>query len=103
MSKKDKYKEIEQYASYKVFLKLIPYIKPYKERLLWAGVFMLLTAAVNSAGVYLLKPVIDGVARISSHKDLLLLILIIPIVYLFKSAFTYANGYLISYVGQRLV
>ncbi len=103
MSKKDKYAEIEKYNSYKVFLKLIPYIKPYKKRLLWAGVFMLLTAAVNAGGVYLLKPIIDGVAKISTHKDLLLLILIIPVVYFFKSAFSYTNGYLISYVGQRLV
>jgi ABC-type multidrug transport system fused ATPase/permease subunit len=44
-----------------IYKRLLLYLKPYRMRLLWAAVFMLLSSAMISAQTYLVKPVIDKV------------------------------------------
>ena len=42
-----------------IYKRLLIYLKPYRMRLVWAAVFMLLSSAMISAQTYLVKPVID--------------------------------------------
>ena len=44
-----------------IYRRLLSYLKPYRMRLVWAAVFMLLSSAMISAQTYLVKPVIDKV------------------------------------------
>jgi len=44
-----------------IYKRLLTYLLPYRMRLVWAGLFMLLSSAMISAQTYLVKPVIDKV------------------------------------------
>jgi len=84
------------------FQRLKPYLKPYRGRFLQACLAMLGVAALNGATVWVLKPAVDYVFV---HKDpamLHLVVALIPGVFLLKMVFTYAQSYLMSYLGQRI-
>jgi subfamily B ATP-binding cassette protein MsbA len=86
-----------------IYKRLLTYLLPYRMRLVWAAVFMLLSSIMISAQTYLVKPVID---KVIIGQDWALgrwIPLALTAVSLFKGATWYARDYLMGYVGQRIV
>ncbi|MDA8423624.1 MAG: lipid A export permease/ATP-binding protein MsbA [Nitrospiraceae bacterium] len=86
-----------------IYKRLLIYLKPYKVRLAWSAVFMLLTSALISLQAYLVQPVLDNVFLNKNMKLLFLLPPAILIVVILKGAASYARDYLLGYIGQRIV
>ncbi|MEI7481929.1 MAG: ABC transporter ATP-binding protein [Elusimicrobiota bacterium] len=82
---------------------LFAYVKPYKLRFIQAAISMMFLAAIRGGVVYILGPVIQGVF-IDKNLGILKLVLIgLPILFLFRMAAEYTNAYLMSWIGQKVV
>jgi subfamily B ATP-binding cassette protein MsbA len=86
-----------------IYKRLLVYLKPYRMRLLWAGVFMLLSSLMISAQTYLVKPVIDKVIIGQDWQLGRLIPWALIIVSLLKGITWYGRDYLMGYVGQKVV
>ena len=87
----------------KNYLRLLAYIKPYKKRLAAAVVCIIMAAGANLYLPWIIKDMIDDVLM---SKDMLMLNLIaagILVVMFTRGVFYYGQGYLVSYVGQRVI
>jgi subfamily B ATP-binding cassette protein MsbA len=81
--------------------RLFRYARPYRVRLGWAVVGMIVYA-VGSAGLaYLIKPIFDSV--LPKQQDVARVAWAIVGVYLLKGMGSYASSYLMADVGQRVV
>jgi ATP-binding cassette, subfamily B, bacterial MsbA len=81
--------------------RLLRYAKPYRFRLTWAIVAMLIYA-VGSAGLAaLIKPIVDR--TLPNKEQLGLMAWGIVILYLIKGVGSYGSSYLMADVGQRVV
>ena len=81
--------------------RLFSYAKPYRRRLLWALLGMILYA-VGSAGLAtLIKPIIDS--GLNKQEGVGLIAAGIIVVYLLKGIGSYVSSYLMTDVGQRVV
>jgi subfamily B ATP-binding cassette protein MsbA len=86
-----------------IYRRLLSYLKPYRIRLLWAAVFMLLSSAMISAQTYLVKPVIDKVIIGNDWELGRWVPLALILVSVLKGITWYARGYFMGYIGQRVV
>lgn len=86
-----------------IYKRLLLYLKPYKVRLIWAALFMLLTSLMISAQTYLIKPVMDKVFIGKSLKLGLMIPPALVMVSVLKGVSSYARDYLMGYVGQKVV
>ncbi|MDX6769527.1 MAG: ABC transporter ATP-binding protein [Elusimicrobiota bacterium] len=78
------------------------YVKPHLARFVWAALAMALVSAFNGVSVLILKPIVD---RILIQKDLHVLWLAVagvPVLVALKSVASYAQNYLMSWIGQRV-
>jgi subfamily B ATP-binding cassette protein MsbA len=81
--------------------RLFTYAKPYRARLVWAVVGMVVYA-VGSAGLaVLIKPIVDRVLPSEAHLGLMAAGIVG--LYLVKGVGSYVSSYLMAYVGQRVV
>src|SRR5215813_12526625 len=81
--------------------RLFRYARPYRGRLAWAIVGMVIYA-VGSAGLaYLIKPIFDNL--LPKQQDVSSTAWAIVAVYLLKGGGSYASSYLMADVGQRVV
>ena len=81
--------------------RLFAYATPYRGRMYWALVGMVVYA-VGSAGLaYLIKPIFDNV--LPKQQDVARVAWAIVIVYLLKGVGSYVSSYLMADVGQRVV
>src|SRR5215813_1347701 len=81
--------------------RLFRYARPYRGRLTWAIVGMVVYA-VGSAGLaYLIKPIFDNL--LPKQQDVAFTAWAIVTVYLLKGIGSYISSYLIADVGQRVV
>src|SRR5262245_17227614 len=81
--------------------RLFRYARPYRGRLAWAIVGMVIYA-VGSAGLaYLIKPIFDNL--LPKQQDVSFTAWAIVAVYLLKGIGSYASSYLMADVGQRVV
>ena len=87
----------------KIYKRLLIYLKPYRLRLVWAAVFMLLSSAMISAQTYLVKPVIDKVIIGMDWELGRWVPLALIIVSVLKGITWYARDYFMGYVGQKVV
>ena len=86
-----------------IYKRLLIYLKPYRMRLIWAAVFMLLSSGMISAQTYLVKPVMD---KVIIGKDWSLgrwIPLALIVVSVLKGFTWYARDYFMGYVGQKVV
>ncbi|HIB54995.1 MAG TPA: lipid A export permease/ATP-binding protein MsbA [Nitrospirales bacterium] len=85
------------------YLRLLAYLRPYWKRLAIAVVCSAFVSGFTGMYAYLARPVLDD---IFINKDMQMLI-IVPLallaISLFKGGFTYAQAYLMNYVGLRVV
>jgi len=86
-----------------IYKRLLTYLRPYKARLGWSAVFMVLTSAMISAQAYLVKPVLDKVILAKNMKLGLLLPPALVIVTILKGAAAYARDYMMGWIGQKIV
>src|SRR5437764_8716322 len=81
--------------------RLFGYAKPYRRRMGWAIVGMIIYA-IGSAGLaYLIKPIFDSV--LPKQQEVAFIAWAIVGVYLLKGLGSYASSYLMADVGQRVV
>jgi ATP-binding cassette, subfamily B, bacterial MsbA len=86
-----------------IYKRLLVYLRPYRMRLVWAAVFMLLSSAMISAQTYLVKPVIDKVIIGMDWELGRWVPLALIIVSILKGITWYARDYFMGYVGQKVV
>jgi subfamily B ATP-binding cassette protein MsbA len=81
--------------------RLFEYATPYRGRMLWAVLGMILYA-IGSAGLaYLIKPIFDSV--LPKQQEVAVVAWAIVGVYLLKGIGSYGSSYLMADVGQRVV
>jgi ATP-binding cassette, subfamily B, bacterial MsbA len=81
--------------------RLFSYSAPYRVRLLWALVGMVVYAIGYATLAYLVKPIFDNV--LPNQEGVATIAELIVVVYLLKGMGSYASSYLMTDVGQRVV
>jgi subfamily B ATP-binding cassette protein MsbA len=91
-------------ARFKVLVRaLLQYLKPHKVRLIQAAASMIILAAIKNAVIYISGPVIQGVFINKDMSLLRLIVLGLPVLFVLRMLVEYTNGYLMSWIGQRVV
>ena len=83
------------------FLRLLRYALPYRGRLAWAVLAMLVYALASACLAYLIKPIFDQV--LPTRERLGLVAWAVVGLYVFKGIGAYFSDYLMADVGQRVV
>ncbi|MBI4370840.1 MAG: ABC transporter ATP-binding protein [Elusimicrobia bacterium] len=79
------------------------YLRPHLGRAAWACAAMAAVSSFNGFSVLLLKPIIDQVFIARDVRMLWLAAAGVPLLVALKSAASYAQNYLTSWIGQRAV
>jgi subfamily B ATP-binding cassette protein MsbA len=91
-------------ARFRVLIKaLVAYLKPYKVRMVQAAISMIVLAGIKNAVIYISGPIIQGVFVNKDMHMLHLIVIGLPILFVLRMVVEYTNGYLMSWVGQRVV
>ncbi|WP_455377552.1 lipid A export permease/ATP-binding protein MsbA [Petrachloros mirabilis] len=85
------------------YIRLLGYLKPYRMRLGSAVLCSGLVAALSATYAWLVRPVLDGIFISKDETLLLILPLALLVVAVLKSAFSYGQTYLITYVGNHVI
>ena len=89
--------------SFRLYLRLLRYVRPYKKQLVTATLAMIGVAAMTAVSALIIKNVLDDVF-IARDRDMLLLIpLAIIAIYLLKGIFRYVRTYVMSWAGLKMV
>jgi len=83
------------------FFRLLRYAKPYRSRLAWAVVAMVLYAVASAWVIFLIKPILDEL--LPNREGLHTIALALVALYFVKGVGSYFSGYLMEDVGQRVV
>ena len=84
-----------------VFFRLLEFARPYRARLIVAGMAMVLYGAASAGVVYQVQPILEKV--LPKREDLFSTIVAILGFYVLKGIGAYVSGYLMTDVGQRVV
>ncbi len=87
----------------KAYLRLLAYIKPYKKRLIEAVVCIIVAAGANLYLPWVIKDMIDKVLAARDMDMLNLICVGIVVIFFVRGIFYYGQGYLVSYIGQRVI
>jgi ATP-binding cassette, subfamily B, bacterial MsbA len=79
------------------------YVRPYRTRFIAAFVCSGLVAILTGVYAWLARPVLDGIFIEKNERLLLVLPLVLLGVATLKAVFSYGVGYLMAYVGNRVV
>ena len=83
------------------FFRLLRYAKPYKGRLAWAVLAMVIYAIASALVIYLIRPILDQL--LPNHEGLQRIAFSLIALYFLKGIGSYFSGYLMEDVGQRVV
>jgi subfamily B ATP-binding cassette protein MsbA len=83
------------------FFRLLRYAKPYRGRLAWAVLAMLVYAVSSALVVYLIRPILDEL--LPNQQGLRTIAFSLVGLYFLKGLGSYFSGYLMEDVGQRVV
>jgi subfamily B ATP-binding cassette protein MsbA len=83
------------------FFRLLRYAKPYKGRLAWAVLAMVVYAVASALVVYLIRPILDEL--LPNQQGLRMIAFSLIGLYFLKGVGSYFSGYLMEDVGQRVV
>src|SRR5688572_8034826 len=83
------------------FFRLLRYAKPYKGRLAWAVLAMVIYAVASALVIYLIKPILNEVLPTGTGLQTIAFALIG--LYFLKGVGGYFSGYLMEDVGQKVV
>ncbi len=80
-----------------------PYFKPYKVMLTIAFLSAIITSSTNSALAYAVKDVLDKMFIAKNYTYLYILPIVLMIIYVLKSSFLFLQGFLMSYIGNKVI
>ena len=83
------------------FLRLLRYAKPYRGRLAWAVLAMVIYAVASALVIYLIRPILDEL--LPNQQGLRAIAFSLIGLYFLKGVGSYFSGYLMEDVGQRVV
>ena len=83
------------------FFRLLRYAKPYKGRLAWAVLAMVVYAVASAWVIFLIKPILDEL--LPNREGLQSIAVALVALYFVKGVGSYFSGYLMEDVGQRVV
>ena len=83
------------------FIRLLRYAKPYRVRLAWAVLAMMIYAAASGLVIYLIRPILDEL--LPTGQGFRFIAISIIGLYFLKGIGSYFSGYLMEDVGQRVV
>ncbi len=86
-----------------IYRRMLTYVRPYVPRLGLAMVFMILASSFQGAVAFLVKPALDDIFINKDATRLALIPFLVLAVYLLKGFFEFAQSYLMSGVGQRVI
>ncbi len=82
--------------------RFLPYLSPYWRRFAWAVTAMCGVAAFNGGAVLLLKPIVDRLLIARDLRMLWLTVAAVPLLMAGKTAVSYVQNYLMSWIGQSV-
>lgn len=82
---------------------LLNLILRHKYRLLFAMVFMMLSAAATAATAYLIQPALDDIFISKNMNKLILIPVVVVIVFVVKGGSMYGQAILMNYVGESII
>ena len=83
------------------FFRLLRYAKPYRGRLAWAVLAMVIYAVASALVIYLIRPILDEL--LPNRQGLRTIAFSLIGLYFLKGIGSYFSGYLMEDVGQRVV
>jgi len=86
-----------------IYFRILRFVKPYWPRLLVAMICMLVVSAITAAFALLTKNVLDDIFIKKDNFMLTVIPLAVMGLGVIKGFFTFGEGYLMNYVGQRVV
>ncbi len=89
--------------SYKLYKRLLQYVKPYWKRMVIAIISAILLAGANTSLAWIIKKVMDDVFTEKNIKMLTVIPFVIVLLYFLKGLFHYGQAYLMGYVAIRVV
>lgn len=95
--------KLAQKEAWNSYIRLLKYCLPYKKRLTLAIISMLLAALFSILPPWLLKNVIDDVLVKKQAGMLNFIVAAVILLYVGKAVFNYAQLYLMTWVGQRVI
>lgn len=82
--------------------RILRYLRPYRKRIVWAVAAMTAVALFNGTVVLLLKPIVDRIFIAKDFHMLWFTVAAVPLLIALKSAASYAQNYLMSWLGQKV-
>ena len=89
--------------SYKLYKRLLQYVKPYWKRMVLAVISAILLAAANTSVAWIIKKVMDDVFADKNIKMLTVIPFAIVLLYFLKGLFQYGQAYWMGYVAIKVV
>ncbi|MGA6992572.1 MAG: lipid A export permease/ATP-binding protein MsbA [Candidatus Deferrimicrobiaceae bacterium] len=86
-----------------VYRRMLAYVRPYTLRLVLAMAFMIIVSSFRGAIAFLVKPALDDIFINKDATRLAIIPLLVLGVYLVKGLCEFAQSYLMSGVGQRVI
>jgi subfamily B ATP-binding cassette protein MsbA len=89
--------------SFRMYLRLLGYVRPYKGKLIISTLAMIGVAAMTALSALIIKNVLDDVFIAGDRELLLLIPVAIIVIFLLKGMFRYVRTYVMSWAGLRMV
>ena len=86
-----------------IIKKLLPYMRPYKNRLIMALISMSIVSLLTGTLAYIVKPLINDIFVSKSFEELILIPLLVIAIFIAKGIFYYMEAYYTGYVGQNII
>ena len=79
------------------------YLRPFKSKMLLAGVMMILVAGTTAANAWLMQPVLDDIFLNKNREMLWIIPLAVLAIFTVKSVATYGQNLILQLMGQRIL
>ncbi len=86
-----------------IYKRMLGYVRPYTPRLFLSMLFMVFVSAFHGSIAFLVKPALDDIFIKKDATRLAIIPFLVLAVYLLKAVFEFAQAYLMSGVGQRVI
>lgn len=90
-------------GSFRLYLRLLGYARPYTGKLVISTLAMIGVAAMTALSALIIKNVLDDVFIAGDRRMLLLIPVAIIVIYIFKGVFRFVRTYVMSWAGLKMV
>jgi len=95
--------EVKKQADLKILRNLFRYVKPYKFIFAITIIMLLFTAALETAGPFILKVAIDKYLTPKNYNGFLYMVLFFGVTIILQFAIRYVHQYLTEYMGEKIM